>query len=398
VIDEEEPGKQGFVLSGGGAYAAYEIGVMRALISGSSPATNFTPADPQVLAGTSGGSINAAITASAVWAGGAAAVQYLEDVWVRRIAEAPGACTSNVLRLRANPLSVVNPACFADGAFYAGLLEDVEFLADQTQARGAMVLQSPGTLRQRLLEAFDLGMFISGNPLRGVLRDIIDFDRVRCSPCAMRIAATNWRTGELRVFRNEDMTETQGVDILVGSSAIPGVFASVDVAGEPYVDGGVVMNTPLRPAIQAGANELHVIYMDPDVWRIPLPRLRNTLNTLYRMLVISFGLTVSRDIHTAAAINRRLRASPAEAETTVVTGVPRAKRYRPLTIHRYHPTEDLGGTFRWLDFDRDHVVRLIERGYEDTCVHDCKAMRCVIEGQDDPVSAADTAEWVRRDA
>ena len=158
------------------------------------------------------------------------------------------------------------------------------------------------------------------------------------------------------------------------------------------------MSTPLRPAIQAGATDLHVIYMDPDVQQIPLPRLRNTLNTLYRMLVISFGVTVGRDIRTAAAINRRLRSGGGAAFATRLSGETRDRSYRPLTVHRYHPTEDLGGTFRWLEFDREHIIRLIERGYEDTRVHDCRANRCVIEGQEDDRSRAETAEWVRRDA
>jgi predicted acylesterase/phospholipase RssA len=194
------------------------------------------------------------------------------------------------------------------------------------------------------------------------------------------------------------MTDADGLDVLLGSSAIPGIFRSVDIGNEPYVDGGVVMNTPLRPAIQAGATSLHVIYMDPDVRRIPLPRLRNTLNTLYRMVVISFGLTVSRDIRTAAAINLRLHQGQQAATRTVLTGEPRPKRYRPLVIHRFHPSEDLGGTFRWLDFERQHIARLIERGYEDACVHDCQANRCVIPGNEEAIVRTDSPGWVRRDA
>jgi predicted acylesterase/phospholipase RssA len=398
VTTAEPPPRFGFVLSGGGAYAAYEVGVMRALTTGASPATAFEPIDAEVVTGTSGGSVNAAIFATAGWGEADAALDYLERAWIERLADQPRACGGNVLRLRANPLNLLDAACLrGDAGFYSGFLEDLAYLAQEGVARGSGLLRSPGGLRQRAIEAFDLGTLITGDPLRQALLDIVDFERVRHSPRDLRIAATNWRTGELRVFRNEDMNDGTGLNALLASTAIPGIFPSVEIDRDPYVDGGVVMSTPLRPAIQAGATDLHVVYMDPDVQHIPLPRLRNTLNTLYRMLVISFGVTVSRDIRTAAAINRRLR-SGRDAASTGLSGEPRERRYRPLTVHRYHPTEDLGGTFRWLEFDRDHIVRLIQRGYEDTRVHDCRANRCVIEGQEDEVSRAESAEWVRRDA
>lgn len=393
------PAKRALVLSGGGAYAAYEVGVMRALFTGASPATAFEPIEAEVISGTSAGSVNAAIIASVAGDDAVAAVDYLERAWITSLADQPGTCGGNVLRLRANPFSLLNPACLAgESHFYPTFAADLAYLTDETVARGERFLRSSAAFSQRLIESFDLGTLITGAPLREVLEDIVNLDQIRRSPRAMRIAATNWRTGELRVFRNLDLTDAEGINVLLASSAIPGVFPSVEIGNEPYVDGGVVMNTPLRPAIRAGATELHVIYMDPDVRRIPLPRVRNTLNTLYRMLVISFGLTVSRDIRTAAGINLRLRDTPTAAHTTALTGQPRAKSYKPLAIHRYHPSEDLGGAFRWLDFERDHIITLIDQGYEDARVHDCEANRCVLPGSEDAFVMAETAEWARRDA
>src|SRR5437868_8326353 len=52
------------VLSGGGANAAYGVGVLKALLRGESPATDFQPLEPQIYVGTSGGGINAAIMVS----------------------------------------------------------------------------------------------------------------------------------------------------------------------------------------------------------------------------------------------------------------------------------------------------------------------------------------------
>jgi NTE family protein len=392
-------GGRALVLSGGGAYAAYEVGVMRSLVTGASPATGYTPLDPGVLTGTSAGSFNAALFASSPVDDAPGSLDYVEEVWLTRIAEMPDTCAGNVIRFRGNLLGFFNPACIAaDSTFVETLADDIRFLTVEWTKRSDRFFTADQPFRQRFLEAFDLATFISGDPLRRVLGDTVHPARIQRSPRCICIAATNWRTGELRVFRNDEMDDRHALAVVLASSAIPGVFSSVEIDGEPYVDGGVVMNTPLRPAIRAGADELHVIYMDPDVRRIPLPRLRNSMSTFYRMLVISFGLTVSRDIAMARAINRRLRRGGAAAATDVRTGATRDRTYRPLTIHRYHPSDDLGGTFRWLEFEAEHVSRLIERGYDDACAHDCEASRCVLPDNDEAAGLADELPWVRRDA
>ena len=61
------------------------------------------------------------------------------------------------------------------------------------------------------------------------------------------------------------MTDELGPRAILASAAIPGFFPPTEVGAQPFVDGGVVLNTPLVPAIEAGADILHVIYMDPDV-------------------------------------------------------------------------------------------------------------------------------------
>ncbi|HCQ02580.1 MAG TPA: hypothetical protein DIT99_18670, partial [Candidatus Latescibacteria bacterium] len=92
----------------------------------------------------------------------------------------------------------------------------------------------------------------------------------------------------------------------MASTALPGFFPPVDINGHLYCDGGVVMNTPTLPAIRAGADVLHMIYMDPDVKEIPLAKFRNTLDTFDRMLTIQFATNINKDIEQAERINRGL--------------------------------------------------------------------------------------------
>ena len=62
------------------------------------------------------------------------------------------------------------------------------------------------------------------------------------------------------------------------SGAIPGAFAPVEAsAGTLFVDGGVTNNTPIGQAIDAGATEVTVIYLDPQIPTIAATRPPNSL-------------------------------------------------------------------------------------------------------------------------
>src|SRR5580692_11928836 len=89
----------GLVLSGGGAFGAYEVGVINALYSGKSPATAGVALDAGVFAGTSVGSLNAAILA--MNKGGAeASAKRLHDIWIHHVADNGDGRGNGVYRVR----------------------------------------------------------------------------------------------------------------------------------------------------------------------------------------------------------------------------------------------------------------------------------------------------------
>jgi hypothetical protein len=161
------------------------------------------------------------------------------------------------------------------------------------------------------------------------------------------------------------------------------------------VDGGVVMNTPLKPAIEAGGQILHIIYMDPDVRNIPRSTLESTLDTMDRLLAIMLATKTNEDIDTAAWVNDGLavieRVERGETLTNadlaafiraagqIEKQLRRGTPYKKLTIHRYHPRENLGGgILGLLNFGRDRVAALIERGFNDALRHDCDGSQCLL--------------------
>lgn len=378
------PARPALVLSGGGAYGAYEVGVIKALAAGKSPATEYVPLVPDIVAGTSIGAFNAAMVLSTLDEDFREAAGALEKVWVRQIAGGPRGCGGGVFRYRGNVFNAFIPWCIAQNpmAGFSALAEDAAFFAEDWSRRATNFVQSSADLEQRAVELIDIGTLISVDSFLQLIRDVIVPSTIRASGTRLKIAATNWRTGDLRIFSNEDMTDEGGSLIVAAAAAMPAIFNSTEIEGEPYVDAAVVMNTPLKPAIDAGADILHVIYMDPDVQSIPLPRLRNTLNAIYRLMVIGFGAVMSQDIAMASHINQTLDASTNKDQAEVASRLAEANRrvrpYRKLTIHRYHPREELGGAFKWLSFDVDHLSDLIARGFADAVEHDCVENRCIM--------------------
>src|SRR5690242_12761877 len=88
----EALGRTALVLSGGGAYGAFAVGVLKALSAGRSPATGYRPLQANIFIGTSVGAFNAALMVNGREQDSLEAALQLEDIWLNRVAEKPGGC------------------------------------------------------------------------------------------------------------------------------------------------------------------------------------------------------------------------------------------------------------------------------------------------------------------
>jgi predicted acylesterase/phospholipase RssA len=377
----------GVVLSGGGASGAYEVGVLKALLT-----TGKRPLDPLVFAGTSIGSFNASFLVSQWDSQGRSAIANLEALWRGRLATFLGGLgrANGLFRVRASPIDFLDPQAYLPNPMrpFVRLAGDgIHFLFEAMRRVSYLGLSRENFL-QRAANLLDVSSLLGTESWEDLTRSL-DFHAIRHSTRRLRIAATNWQTGELRVFANRDMTDETGSLAIEASSAIPGLLPLVRIGAEPHVDGGVVMNTPLELGIKAGADELHVVYLDPAVRAIPTAALNSTLDSAYRQQVISWATVINEDIATARWVNRtllalqRLRENP-RANAVDISWLEQeleVKGLRRLTVHRYHPRDDLaGGALGLLNFDRGHIAHLIDRGFNDATHHDCDESGCVLLG------------------
>jgi NTE family protein len=236
----------GLVLTGGGARAAYQVGVLKALArirrESGAPGTNPFP----VIVGTSAGAINAAAIAC-----GAdrfdLAVSHLVDTWREISAEEI---------YRADAFGVI-----------------------RSGARWLTVLTAGWAIaRWRRLNPRSL---LDNRPLAGLLEDMLPLERVpemmRAGQLlALAVSASSYTSGHHVTFYDtvgtlSPWTRMQRVAVpgpitvthLLASSAIPFVFpaAPLAIAGrtEWFGDGSMRQVAPISPAIHLGAERVLVI-------------------------------------------------------------------------------------------------------------------------------------------
>ncbi len=90
--------------------------------------------------------------------------------------------------------------------------------------------------------------------LRRLISRHSEFERLEDAPIPLHVVATNLLTGLDRLLSSGPTVTT-----VLASSAIPAVFPPVLIDGTPYMDGGVVNNTPISHAVDLGADEIWIL-------------------------------------------------------------------------------------------------------------------------------------------
>jgi len=94
---------------------------------------------------------------------------------------------------------------------------------------------------------------------RAVFEKHIDTDKLRNSETRILISAINMHTGRVRYFSNKVI----GIDHLMAAAAIPLFFPWQVIDRTPYWDAGLMVNTPIAPALGLGAREIIAVLHSP---------------------------------------------------------------------------------------------------------------------------------------
>jgi NTE family protein len=271
-----------FALQGGGAHGAFTWGVLDRLLE-----------EPWLridgISGTSAGAMNAAVLIDGHAAkgadGGRAA---LEHFW-QRVSRA-----ALLSPLRRTPLDVLLG----------------RWTLDHSPVFVAMDLMA------RLFSPYDLSPG-GANPLRNILAETVDFDRLAQASIKLFVTATNVRTGRGRVFRNSEITP----DVLLASACLPTLFQAIEIEGESYWDGGYSGNPTITPLVRECNSKDTILVQINPVERPGLPR--SARDILNRLNEVSFNAVLLKELRMIALL--RQVAQPDNSESA---------KWADMRIHR----------------------------------------------------------------
>mgnify|MGYP003384298705 FL=1 len=359
--------KIGLVLSGGGARAAYQVGVLKAIC-------RLMPTDSknpfQIISGTSAGAINAVALAS--YAGHyKLGIKSLENIWKN-------------------------------------------FTSDQvyrTDVKGVLGSSSKFLLNTLFgYKAGDPVSLLDNAPLKRLLNKVVLYENIQKAIDnkdlhAISVTASGYASGESVSFfqahnsiknwqrlRRIGLRSRINVDHLLASSAIPAVFPAIQINREFFGDGAIRQLAPISPALHMGAEKVLVIgvsgeahkrkqretmksypsmakimnhmfnaafldSMESDVER--LTRINSTLNKIPDQVLISEGITL-KPIEI-------LEISPSESIDDIAA---RHSRELPKSLRIFlkgsGTTHKSGsGVLSYLLFEKGFCRDLIQHGYDD---------------------------------
>jgi NTE family protein len=258
-------------LQGGGSHGAFTWGVLDRLLE--EPWLRIAG-----ISGTSAGAMNAAVLADG-WIEGEAkgARTALEKFW-RRVSRAAAFSP-----LQRSPIDRLMG----------------RWTLDTSPAYVFMDLMS------RVLSPYALNP-MDFNPLRRILTESIDCNRLAHSPIKLFITATSVRTGRGRIFRNAEIT----ADVLLASACLPTMFRAVEIDGEPYWDGGYTGNPTITPLVrETDAHDSILVQINPRE-RSDTPR--SAADILNRLNEISFNSPLMKELRMIALL--RQTADPGSGE------------------------------------------------------------------------------------
>lgn len=332
-------GDLAIVLTGGGARAAYQIGVLRAL------ARHLPEARFPIITGVSAGAINAAFLAAHP-GNLREAMEGLTDLW---------------WDLDIEKVFYVQPWALAKNGFRWLLRLGTGGNRLAPKVRG---LVDTKPLRKLLEEALTVDGEGGSSEVPGIARNI-EAGRLK----AIALTTINYGTGQtLTWFEGADIATWERpdrrsqkvrltVEHILASAALPLLFPAVHLDGAWHGDGGIRLAAPLSPAVHLGANRILVIstryrgtpeetaVSDIEHYPPPAQILGKLLNSVFLDLV-------DQDVARLERINHLIEKIPPE----------KREGFRPIEALVLRPSENLGALAAEYEVKLPRAFRFLTRG------------------------------------
>lgn len=188
--------------------------------------------------------------------------------------------------------------------------------------------------------------FFDSSPLHNLLKEGISLDRIRDSGKHVNVGTVSLSSGKYTIF---DQTSDHFIDAVIASASFPGMLTPVEFLGQLWTDGGVKEISPIKKAVELGADIIDVIITNPVVRTKKFIENPTTVDILKRSIDLSTDKIMANDIEKVEMYNKL-------AENLLTH-----KKFVKLNIIRPENNliEDL------LDFRPEKIQEMMEKGYQD---------------------------------
>ena len=183
--------------------------------------------------------------------------------------------------------------------------------------------------------------FYDSSPLRDLIHSKIDLACIRSGGKKVAVGAVSITSGQYWIF---DQTSEHFIDAVLASASFPGMLTPVKFDNQLWTDGGIKEISPIKMAIDAGADEIDVIVTSPETRIRKYIEAPTTIDILKRSIDLSTDRIMSNDIKMVQLHNQL-----------------EEKNKRFIKLNIYRPKENLVEDL--LNFDHNKIVDMINIGY-----------------------------------
>ena len=131
-----------------------------------------------------------------------------ERVWFTHVAESIRG-VNGIYRFRANPFDYFSPAFYLLNPLtpLLDLGRDTVYFSLEFTKRITLFLTSLRTFPSlaEIVELFDISLLADFSPLKQLVHEVIDPEKICRSRKQLRIMAANWKEGAPKIFKNADL-------------------------------------------------------------------------------------------------------------------------------------------------------------------------------------------------
>lgn len=186
--------------------------------------------------------------------------------------------------------------------------------------------------------------FFDGAPLANLINSNISTQKILNSGKKIIVGATSLNSGKYILF---DQDYPYFLEAINASAAFPIILPPVKIGNNYFIDGGIKEYSPIKAAIDAGADEIDIIIANPKIRINKFIAKPSIVDVIVRAFDIAIDKIMVNDLERLKLYNRM-------AEAKLID-----KKY--ITYRIIQPENNL--TENLMKFDHQEILSMIEAGY-----------------------------------